>query len=118
MRSAGFTRANVERMANDGMITDSKSIAAYALLLMGGAPFASCEMGLRTSRFGLHPGEVNSADFNSSVRKKQPSPRHEHSLGASRHSGAARCARSGPSALPDRARMPRPLYATSARQRP
>ena len=38
MRSAWFTRADVERMANDGMITDSKSIAAYALLLMGGAP--------------------------------------------------------------------------------
>ncbi|MGH3330124.1 MAG: hypothetical protein ACRDPJ_02355 [Nocardioidaceae bacterium] len=38
MRSAWFTRADVERMINDGTITDSKSIAAYALLLMRGEP--------------------------------------------------------------------------------
>lgn len=37
MRSAWFTRADVERMINDGTITDSKTIAAYALLLMRGA---------------------------------------------------------------------------------
>ena len=34
MRSAWFSRADVERMISDGTITDSKSIAAYALLLM------------------------------------------------------------------------------------
>ncbi len=34
MRSAWFTRADVERMINDSTITDSKSIAAYALLHM------------------------------------------------------------------------------------
>ena len=34
MRSAWFTRTDVERMMRDGTITDSKSIAAYGLLLM------------------------------------------------------------------------------------
>jgi 8-oxo-dGDP phosphatase len=34
MRSAWFTRADVERMINEGTITDSKSIAAYGLLLV------------------------------------------------------------------------------------
>lgn len=34
MRSAWFTRADVERMISDGTITDAKSIAAYALLLL------------------------------------------------------------------------------------
>ena len=38
MRSAWFTRADVERMINDGTMTDSKSIAAYALLLMRTTP--------------------------------------------------------------------------------
>jgi 8-oxo-dGTP pyrophosphatase MutT (NUDIX family) len=36
MRSAWFARAYVERMISDGTITDSKSIAAYALLLLRG----------------------------------------------------------------------------------
>ncbi len=36
MRSAWFTRADVERMINDGTITDTKSIAAYTLLLLHG----------------------------------------------------------------------------------
>jgi 8-oxo-dGTP pyrophosphatase MutT (NUDIX family) len=34
MRSAWFTRTQVERMMRDGSISDSKSIAAYALLLV------------------------------------------------------------------------------------
>jgi 8-oxo-dGTP pyrophosphatase MutT (NUDIX family) len=34
MRSAWFTRADVERMIADGVITDAKSLAAYALLLL------------------------------------------------------------------------------------
>ena len=34
MRSAWFTRAVVEQMINDGTITDTKSIAAYTLLLL------------------------------------------------------------------------------------
>jgi 8-oxo-dGDP phosphatase len=34
MRSACFSRGDVERMINDGTITDSKSIAAYGLLLV------------------------------------------------------------------------------------
>lgn len=34
MRSAWFSRAKVERMINEGTITDSKSIAAYAQLLL------------------------------------------------------------------------------------
>jgi 8-oxo-dGDP phosphatase len=38
MQSAWFSRADVERMINDGTITDSKSIAAYALLLMRERP--------------------------------------------------------------------------------
>ena len=38
MRSAWFTRAEVERMISDGTMTDSKSVAAYALLLMRGTP--------------------------------------------------------------------------------
>lgn len=33
MRSAWFSRAGLERMIGDGALTDSKSIAAYALLL-------------------------------------------------------------------------------------
>jgi len=36
MRSAWFTHADVERMINDGTITDTKSIAAYTLLLLHG----------------------------------------------------------------------------------
>ena len=40
MRSAWFSRAKVERMINEGTITDSKSIAAYAQLLLREA--ASC----------------------------------------------------------------------------
>ena len=36
MRSAWFTRADVERMISDGTITDAKSTAAYALLLLRG----------------------------------------------------------------------------------
>ena len=36
MRSAWFTRADVERMINDGTITDAKSTAAYTLLLLHG----------------------------------------------------------------------------------
>jgi len=36
MRSAWFTRADVERMIHDGTITDTKSIAAYTLLLLHG----------------------------------------------------------------------------------
>lgn len=35
MRSAWYSRAQVERMIHDGTMTDSKSIAAYALLLLG-----------------------------------------------------------------------------------
>lgn len=38
MRSAWFARAEVERMITDGTITDAKSTAAYALLLMHGKP--------------------------------------------------------------------------------
>jgi hypothetical protein len=34
MRSAWFSRTDVERMIADGTVTDSKSIAAYALLLL------------------------------------------------------------------------------------
>jgi len=34
MTSAWFTRADVDRMINDGAITDSKSLAAYALFLI------------------------------------------------------------------------------------
>lgn len=34
MRSAWFSRDDVERMIQDGTITDSKSTAAYALLLL------------------------------------------------------------------------------------
>ena len=34
MHSAWFTRADVERMIKDGTITDAKSAAAYALLLL------------------------------------------------------------------------------------
>ena len=36
LRSAWFTRADVERMIDDGTFTDSKSMAAYALLLVRG----------------------------------------------------------------------------------
>jgi 8-oxo-dGDP phosphatase len=36
MNSAWFTRAEVERMISDGAITDAKSTAAYALLLLHG----------------------------------------------------------------------------------
>jgi len=36
MRSAWFTRADVEHMINDGTVTDAKSIAAYTLLLLHG----------------------------------------------------------------------------------
>ena len=36
MRSAWFTRADVERMIIDGTITDAKSTAAYTLLLLRG----------------------------------------------------------------------------------
>ena len=36
MRSAWFTRADVERMIVDGTITDAKSTAAYTLLLLRG----------------------------------------------------------------------------------
>jgi 8-oxo-dGDP phosphatase len=35
MRSSWFTRADVERMIVDGIITDAKTAAAYALLLLG-----------------------------------------------------------------------------------
>ncbi|MBA3783551.1 MAG: hypothetical protein H0X12_17085, partial [Nocardioides sp.] len=34
MRSAWFTRAELERMITDDTITDTKSIAAYTLLLL------------------------------------------------------------------------------------
>jgi exosome complex RNA-binding protein Rrp42 (RNase PH superfamily) len=34
MRSAWFTRAEVERMMRDGEITDAQSIAAFALLML------------------------------------------------------------------------------------
>ncbi len=34
MQSAWFTRTQVERMMRDGIVSDSKSIAAYALLLV------------------------------------------------------------------------------------
>ncbi len=34
MRSAWFTRADVERMIGDGAISDAKSVAAYTLLLL------------------------------------------------------------------------------------
>ncbi|WP_344155470.1 NUDIX hydrolase [Nocardioides koreensis] len=37
MRSAWFSRGDIERMIRDGAITDAKSLAAYALLLVGGA---------------------------------------------------------------------------------
>jgi 8-oxo-dGDP phosphatase len=36
MRSAWFPRSEVERKINDGTLTDGKSLAAYALLLMSG----------------------------------------------------------------------------------
>ena len=36
LRSAWFTRAEVERMILDGVLSDSKSTAAYALLLLRG----------------------------------------------------------------------------------
>jgi 8-oxo-dGTP pyrophosphatase MutT (NUDIX family) len=38
MRSSWFTRAEVERMLRDGTISDAKSAAAYALLLLHGLP--------------------------------------------------------------------------------
>lgn len=34
MRSAWFTRAEVERMIREGTVGDAKSCAAYALLLL------------------------------------------------------------------------------------
>ena len=34
MRSAWFTRADVERMITDGTISDGKTLAAYTLLLL------------------------------------------------------------------------------------
>lgn len=34
MRSAWFTRSEVERLISNGSISDAKSIAAYALLLL------------------------------------------------------------------------------------
>ncbi|HEU5038584.1 MAG TPA: NUDIX hydrolase [Nocardioides sp.] len=34
MRSASFARAELHRMVHDGMLTDAKSLAAYALLLV------------------------------------------------------------------------------------
>jgi len=37
MRSAWFTRSEVERLISDGSISDAKSIAAYALLLLNDA---------------------------------------------------------------------------------
>jgi hypothetical protein len=37
MRSAWFTRADVERMINDGALSDAKSTAAYPLLLLHAA---------------------------------------------------------------------------------
>jgi 8-oxo-dGTP pyrophosphatase MutT (NUDIX family) len=37
MRSAWFTRTDVERMIVDGTVTDAKSTAAYALLLLRGS---------------------------------------------------------------------------------
>lgn len=37
MESAWFTRADIDRMISDGTITDSKTIAAFALLLVGEA---------------------------------------------------------------------------------
>ncbi len=36
MRSAWFTRADIERMIGDGGITDAKTMAAYTLLLLRG----------------------------------------------------------------------------------
>jgi hypothetical protein len=36
MRSAWFARGDVERMIGDGTLSDSKSLASYALLLMRG----------------------------------------------------------------------------------
>lgn len=36
LRSAWFTRTDVERMISDGTITDGKTVAAYALLLVHG----------------------------------------------------------------------------------
>jgi len=35
MRSAWFTRAEVEGMIADGTVTDAKTLAAYALVLLG-----------------------------------------------------------------------------------
>ena len=43
MRSAWFSRADVERRIHDGTITDSKSIAAYALLLLRDAALERVE---------------------------------------------------------------------------
>ncbi len=40
MRSASFSRADVERMIVDGTIVDAKSAAAYALLLLRQRPGA------------------------------------------------------------------------------
>ena len=37
MRSAWFTRVEVEQMIRDGVITDAQSIAAWTLLLLAGA---------------------------------------------------------------------------------
>ena len=37
MRSAWFTRSEVRRMVLDGTVTDAKSIAAFALLMLGDA---------------------------------------------------------------------------------
>ncbi len=36
MRSAWFARADVERMIREGAVTDAKTVAAYALLLLTG----------------------------------------------------------------------------------
>jgi len=38
MRSAWFTRTDVQRMIKDGTITDAKSIAAFTLLLVSESP--------------------------------------------------------------------------------
>ncbi len=39
MHSEWFTRAQVERMIRDGVITDAQSIAAWTLFLTEGTPF-------------------------------------------------------------------------------
>ena len=51
LRSAWFTRVDVERMIDDGTITDTKSIAAYTLLLLHGSRISHDPRGHASNRW-------------------------------------------------------------------